>query len=690
MRTERVDPFLGWGEMRLPRPSHPADTWFFLKAQCGNTHPGACLPFQPVSVLPYSGAYPSGYGTHAPNSCGRVPRAYEGPCASGFTHFHHSGTGFIGVFYNYLRVVPVTGDWRELDRLRPLGEERARPGWYAARLGEVSAQVTVAPMAALHTYRFPSGGPHYLAVDLVANGLAFPRTQGRTGPTRIVGQGRDWLSVALVREGVTLYAHLQCRNAATLRLEQRAGAPIALFPVGEGEAELRIGFSCAGAADAAQRVVALAERPFAGIARDAQARWEEALSAMEAEFGDPARDARFDAFLYHAFKKPYVLSPGPFGPGPFTGDLATLWDMYKTQLPLVATLFPETMAQIVNGYLNTAERLGFFPNAVLLSDDFGICAGQARGLFQHTIADAYYRGVPGVDYRRALALMRQDILANRDFCAAGRTAYPVHTLDLSCACAAAASLARALGGEEALADFFAAHAGCWRNAYEPDGLLPRDCEYYEGSYRNYSFRLLPNMAARIALSGGPAAFVAQLDDFFGFGAPPVPQAGPLEAPEGLEQMRAGAALARFEGVNNEPDMDAPYAYLWAGRHDRTCEVIASARESVFGWGPGALPGNDDSGALTSWFLWDAVGLFPVPGRNLMLIGAPACRRARLRDFQIVREGEGPYLGAATLNGASLAGPWFPASALARGGELRLTMSAAPTGFGALPPPSEPY
>ena len=121
MRTERVDPFLGWGEMRLPRPSHPADTWFFLKAQCGNTHPGACLPFQPVSVLPYSGAYPSGYGTHAPNSCGRVPRAYEGPCASGFTHFHHSGTGFIGVFYNYLRVVPVTGDWRELDRLRPLG-----------------------------------------------------------------------------------------------------------------------------------------------------------------------------------------------------------------------------------------------------------------------------------------------------------------------------------------------------------------------------------------------------------------------------------------------------------------------------------------------------------------------------------------------------------------------------------------
>ncbi len=81
-----------------------------------------------------------------------------------------------------------------------------------------------------------------------------------------------------------------------------------------------------------------------------------------------------------------------------------------------------------------------------------------------------------------------------------------------------------------------------------------------------------------------------------------------------------------------------------GRHDRTCEVIASARESVFGWGPGALPGNDDSGALTSWFLWDAVGLFPVPGRNLMLIGAPACRRARLRDFQIVREGEGPSPG----------------------------------------------
>ena len=123
------------------------------------------------------------------------------------------------------------------------------------------------------------------------------------------------------------------------------------------------------------------------------------------------------------------------------------------------------------------------------------------------------------------------------------------------------------------------------------------------------------MAARIKLSGGDDAFVAQLDQFFGFGAPPVTQPG---LRPGLEEMAAGYALNRFEGLNNEPDMEAPWSYHYAGRPDRTAEVVQAIVQNQFGTGRGGLPGNDDSGGLSSWFVWASLGLFPVAGQNLFL------------------------------------------------------------------------
>lgn len=64
-KLQYVDPFWGNGEINLKEPQGIAATWFFVKAQTGNTHPGACLPLNMVSMAPYNGAYPTGYGLHA-------------------------------------------------------------------------------------------------------------------------------------------------------------------------------------------------------------------------------------------------------------------------------------------------------------------------------------------------------------------------------------------------------------------------------------------------------------------------------------------------------------------------------------------------------------------------------------------------------------------------------------------------
>ena len=139
--------------------------------------------------------------------------------------------------------------------------------------------------------------------------------------------------------------------------------------------------------------------------------------------------------------------------------------------------------------------------------------------------------------------------------------------------------------------------------------------------------------------GGDEAFVGMLDAFFGYGAPRVAQPGRRP---GSAEMAAGYLLNRFEGLNNEPDMEAPWSYHYAGRPDRTAEIVHAALTWQFGTGRGGLPGNDDSGGLSSWYVWASLGLFPVAGQNLFLVNAPAFSRATLhlgdRDFVIETRG----------------------------------------------------
>ena len=89
-------------------------------------------------------------------------------------------------------------------------------------------------------------------------------------------------------------------------------------------------------------------------------------------------------------------------------------------------------------------------------------------------------------------------------------------------------------------------------------------------------------------------------------------------------------------------MEAPWAYHYAGRPDRTAEIVHAALTWQFGTGPGGLPGNDDSGGLSSWYVWASLGLFPVAGQNLFLVNAPAFAHAALqvgdREFVIETSG----------------------------------------------------
>jgi putative alpha-1,2-mannosidase len=280
---------------------------------------------------------------------------------------------------------------------------------------------------------------------------------------------------------------------------------------------------------------------------------------------------------------------------------------------------------------------------------------------------------------------------NRDYLEQGLV-YPVtHTLDLAGAFFCTAQLAHGLGRTD-LHEEMMDLSTRWRNAYDRETGKLIEARYYEGGLWNYSFRLLHDMAGRIALYPDEASFVRDLDRFFGYGQPPVQQ--PTD-PMDRDHMRWGHSLNRFEGYNNEPDIETPYAYVYAGRPDRTAEVVRAGMRYMFTTGRGGLPGNNDSGGLTSCYVWNAVGLFPAAGQPVFLIGSPLFERACLQvgnqTFAVEAAGnsdENIYVQAATLNGEALVRAYITVDELLGGGTLRLEMGAEPSDWGRVErPPS---
>ncbi|WOF24303.1 glycoside hydrolase family 92 protein [Microbacterium betulae] len=739
MKLEDVDPFIGTQPTALPEPHGLAATWWWPKPQIGNTHPGATFPLGMVSACSYSGAYPTGYGEYGLTTEGVPPRMRERPVASGVTHFQQSGTGAIRKYYNYVRVTPMLGSLDALGERWDIADEVASPGSYAFTLdGGVRCEVTVGPKSAVHRYTFPKHRDARLVIDLSLGGLDIP--YGATIPLRahLESTGPGEAEGEIVVEGTPLAMHIETDAAGWRqllwydrrlmpggkRLDFDAIRPTTLRPFGlmwagpttEGQTiELRIGFSLRGVEQAARNLRAdcPAGTGFDGRRAASELAWAEHLGAVRLGDGPeeptPAEaDGRrtvFGTALYHSLVKPSLaVDESPFWPskGPFVFDLCTMWDIYRTQLPLLTLLRPDRAVELGNALITICEEEGNFPIGYRMAKGSDRFSRQASALAHTFLADLCQAGFDGIDWEWALVHMLSDLRRTygEDFLAHGRTEPVTHTLDIAfgywCTAQVAASV-----GDGKVRDECLALAGRWPGAFDRETGLLRDSTFYEGTKHNYSYRLLHDMAGRIALAGGDDAFAGLLDGFFGFGAAPVRQPG---VRPGDVEMEGGYALGRFEGLNNEPDMDAPWAYTYAGRPDRTAEVVHAVLHQMFGTGPGGLPGNDDSGGLSSWVVWASLGMFPVAGQDLVLLNAPAWPEARVAtggDREIVVQTSGfrrvgrdtapQYVRSMRWNGAQRDAAWLSGAQLREGGVLEVELADEPGDWARdQRPPSHPH
>ncbi|KGM12878.1 glycoside hydrolase [Cellulomonas bogoriensis 69B4 = DSM 16987] len=683
-----------------------------------------------VSVCPYSGAYPTGYGRFDLSTEGLPAALHEGSVASGFTHFHQSGTGAIRKYYNYLRVTPMLQPLDALGSSWELEEEQAGPGWYSATLApQIRCEVTVGPKSAVHRYTFPRHHDARVVVDLSQGGLAIPF--GRTVPLRAhlhsvapgVAQGE------VVVEGAPLAVHVECDAPGWrqmlwydrrlmpggTRLDFDHIRPTTLRPFGLMWAgpsdpghpvEVRLGFSLRGPEQARANL----ERDCGGFSADpvfdrrreaTTATWDEHLGKVQVDTPSAGRATVLGTALYHSLIKP-CLAPdeSPFWPtdGPFTFDVATMWDIYRTQLPLLTLLRPDAAMDVATALLRICEEEGNLPIGYRMARGADQFSRQASALSHTFLADLCHLGLP-LDWDWALVHLHNDLRRayGEDFLTHG-LAHPItHTLDLAFGYWCTARIAHHVD-DRTLVDQLTPLADRWSHAYDQGTGLLLPSTFYEGGVWNYSFRLVHDMATRIALAGGEESFLSMLDRFFGFGAPPVTQPG--HAP-GVQEMTAGYALGRFEGLNNEPDMEAPWAYQYAGRPDRTADVVHAAVQQCFGTGPGGLPGNDDSGGLSSWYVWASLGLFPVAGQGLVLVNAPSWRESVIAvpggELSVQTTGftepdaHGPaqYVQDVHLDGRRLDRTWLTTGELHAGGRLLIELGPEPGRWDAGRPPSLP-
>ncbi|MBT6460639.1 MAG: glycoside hydrolase, partial [Planctomycetaceae bacterium] len=475
-----VDPFIGTEPEDLPPRTGIAATWFWPKPYIGNTHPGACLPFGMVSVMPYSGGYPTGYGRYGKSLEGHPPRFMQELQVSGFTHFQQTGVGAIRKYYNYCRVTPFSeecGGLSSVGMLFPITNEEAMPGFYTCVIQPhgIRAEITVTQRGAIHRYTFPKSNGSGLAIDFSHGGINIE--DGRTIPLRAeyALQGNHGAEACVTMEGLPIRMSLEVsgfdantaigslwengdvlsgeKEKAYEYMRESTYVPFGVSfcgPTEEGQVvELKVAFSFRSRRKAYENRLSAAQE-FSVAKRNAKKSWEKGLRRIQIQGGTQAQQRTFYTALYHSLIKPSEAhNESPFWPwdGPFYFDFSTLWDMYKTQLPLVLTLFPEQGAEIVNAMLTVVEMEGNFPIGYRLARGYDRFSHQASALGHVVIADAFHRRLPGIDWERAVTLMTKDLgrAYGEAFFQEGIVHPLTHTLDLAYGCFCTALIAREVG-----------------------------------------------------------------------------------------------------------------------------------------------------------------------------------------------------------------------------------------------------
>lgn len=629
--------------------------------------------------------------------------------------------------------------------------ETASPGYYAVTLsrGDIRAELTATTRAAHHRYTWPNDATTgYVIVDLakVLQGgkVEDARLEIDAGERVLRGSFQSIGQMSRGFGGSRIHFEARVNRAwRSARVWSGESAPVdwgtlggepltgdrigaALeFDVSDGPVELRVGLSLVSEENAGKNLRhELGERTFDETRAATEAEWNELLSSVRLAGGDERDQRIFYSALYRSFVMPTIYSDVD---GSYVGhdgkvheakgfryvsDLS-LWDTYRTLHPLYALVAPREARDSVVSLHRMSQQGGAFPRWPLATGETGVMIGSSAEI---VLADAYLKGITDFDVRDAYERMRAAAMdetppsggrggrdAVQEYLSLGYVPHPRGrsvsvTTEYSHADFALAQLAKALGEDDDATHLMERRLGyrelfdeetgfLW--AHDASGALrpgSRDPLIWEDDYAEANAWQSVWMAQHdvdglVALFGGKDAFFAKLTAFF---EKMVEHRDSLDPNDLLEISKPPP----YYWQGNEPDIHAPYLFAQAGRPADTQKWVAWIRANEYGDGGDGLPGNDDGGTMSAWYVFAALGFYPVPGSDEYIVGTPLFPRAELRvpggTFTIEAENAGadrPYVQSVSLNGKPLAKPSFRHADVKAGGTLRFVMGEKPSDWG---------
>jgi predicted alpha-1,2-mannosidase len=463
----------------------------------------------------------------------------------------------------------------------------------------------------------------------------------------------------------------------------------------------------------------------AAVAARTRAQWNQLLDRIKIAGGTSAEQTEFYTALYHSLLDPSTFSDDNGDYLGFDNKIHTLprgetqyanysgWDIYRDEVPLLAVVVPQQTSQMMNSLLNDESQGGWLPKWPLADDYTGVMNGDAA---DQILAEAWAFGARGFDAKAALAAMvkgatevptsselgqgwyveRPDLASYESLGYVPNTQEsslsPVdngasETLEYASADFAISRLASAIG-DTSTASTFLTRSQNWTNIFNTaTGYIePRDGSgdfpelgpdvyglssfgqdgFQEGNAAQYSWMVPQDLGGLISAMGGDSTVVQRLDSFF-------------------TQLNAGPN-APYMWAGNEPSLGIPWVYDYAGAPYETENVVHELLTQVYSDTPGGEPGNDDLGAMSSWYVWSSLGIYPqTPGTTVLDIGAPIFTRAEFDipgrprvTFNAPGASTSSYIQGVTVNGRSSQDAWLNGSMLNGGGATNVDFSLTST------------
>ncbi|WP_298264325.1 GH92 family glycosyl hydrolase [uncultured Lutibacter sp.] len=688
----------------------------------GNTYPGATVPFGMVQLSPDIGI---------PGWDRIAGYYYQDSIISGFSHMHLTGTG-AGDLYDIL-VMPTNSKFSKRikeNNFKPFSsfshdKETASPGYYSVDLLDygIKAELTATERTGIHKYTFPKDDKTEIHIDL---GYAlnwdsptetyFNVVDNTTieGYRKSTGWAKDQRVYFVIKVSKPFNSYQLFKNDSitTSPVTAKNTKIILEYATTEGEQIiLKTGISSANIEGAHKSIaIEASDFNFDLIKNKAEEKWENELSKIEISTTDTTKKHIFYTMLYQSMLAPTLLSDHNFN---YKGandnivkangfnryDTFSLWDTYRAAHPLYTILHLERTSDMINSLLAHYKETSLLPVWSMQGNETNMMIGYHA---VPVIVDAYFKGI-GLDtdlaFEACIASATDNSRQINEYMELGYVPVDEHhenwsvskTLEYAYDDWCIAQFAKALGKTEAYNQFLKRSEN-WRNVYDSQStfmrpklkngafvkeFIPKEYTPYfcESNAWQYFWSVQHNVEGLTAIIGGKELLEKKLDTMFSL--------NPL--PEDKLPIFSTGMIGQY-AHGNEPSHHVAYLYNYIEKPWKTQELVREILETQYKNEPNGHCGNEDCGQMSSWYVFSALGFYPVnPAQGVYAFGSPIVDAATLnlengKKFTVEtinNSSENKYIQTIELNGEVIERNYIKHSEIINGGTLIFTMGNLP-------------